>query len=264
MECISCEVEINTKWKHAIDINVCPFCGSNIMEEQLKNLLSSLGDIMSKLQDYPDQVNDWMLSNFNFIKTDSSKLIEFLPKEQKYLKKIEEEEDRTFTVKVKTDSGEQEVRVKKVQTEGKTNDFFKRAEVIRPNIDGFNSTTEKTEHLKKIALQIKQSGSTSIDYSDDSDEDSFITSGEVEDPNASSEMGSLFSNNEISSSLGELSSGDDNIPSVVLNMANRSKGHSGNNSADLFRLQQSRDRVENSRRNFESGANRGKGGFSRS
>jgi hypothetical protein len=274
MRCISCEVEINPKWTHAIDINVCPFCGSNIMEEHLKNLLSSLADVMNKLQAYPDQLNDWMLSNFNYIKTDSSKLIEFLPKEQikeqmKDLKKIEqdkdfqERKDRAFTVKVKTDSGEQEVKAEKIQDEEKTNEFFKRAEAVKPNIDGFRSTAEKTEHLKRLALQIKQAGSTAI--TSDSGENSYITPEMIEeaDPDAVAEMESLFSSNEVSSSLGESSSGEEEIPSVVLNMANRAKGKHGSNPADLFKLQQLQNRLQESRRNFESGTNRGKGSFSR-
>lgn len=270
MKCISCEVEINPKWKHAIDINVCPFCGSNIMEEHLKNLLTSLADVIDKLQQYPTQLNDWLLSNFNYIKTDSPDLIKFLPKESLQglvsVKKLDDKEltdSKKFTVKVKTDTGEQDVEAEKIQPEEKTNEFFKRAEAVKPNIDGFHSTAEKTEHLKRIALQIKKAGSSAI--TGDAGENSLITAEMIEeaDPDAVAEMESLFSENEITSSLSG-STNDDDIPPVVLNMANRAKGSKHtNNPADLFKLQQMHNRVEESRRNFESGSTRGKGGFSR-
>jgi len=46
MRCISCTTEINPQWKHAIDMNVCPFCGKHIMEEHLKNLFAALSSTM--------------------------------------------------------------------------------------------------------------------------------------------------------------------------------------------------------------------------
>ena len=69
MKCTSCDTDINPKWLHAISNNVCPNCGQHIMQEHLKNLLTSLRETMEKLQEYPNEVDDWMLSNFNFIKT---------------------------------------------------------------------------------------------------------------------------------------------------------------------------------------------------
>ena len=77
MKCISCESEINTKWKHAIDANMCPFCGQNIMEGELKDLLSSLSDIIIKLQPYQQQLDDWLHSNFSYIKEENIKNYNF-------------------------------------------------------------------------------------------------------------------------------------------------------------------------------------------
>src|SRR5579885_95705 len=114
MKCITCEVEINPKWKHAIDINVCPFCGQHIMEEHLKNLLTSLGETMEKLQAYPQQLDDWLLSNYNYIKTDSPNLKMYLPKEtvkelRKELDEAEFQEKKRSVVKVKNAvTGEEE------------------------------------------------------------------------------------------------------------------------------------------------------------
>ena len=271
MKCISCESDINPKWKHAIDQNICPYCGQSIMDEALKNLLSILNDTMVKMQDYSDQLNDWMLSNFNFIRTDSEKLINYVSKEAlKEIKRVEDQKDfeerkenKKFTVKVKTDAGEQEVLAERIQSEDKTNEFFKRAEVVKPRIEGFQNASEKTEHLKKLAQQIKRVGAPLL--ANESGDSQFLSPELIEaaDPDAVLEMQSLLDGNEISSSLGDVSI-DDDIPPVVLNMVSRAKSKSGSNPADLVKLQQLHSRVNQSKQNFESGSNRGKGSFSRS
>jgi hypothetical protein len=272
MKCMSCDMEINPKWSHAIDINVCPFCGQGIMEEHLKNLFSSLRQTMESLKDYPDQLNDWMLSNHNYIKTDSSNIKLYMPKG--YIEEIKNQKDDEFEEQkivvhiepsrksvIKMDNGhgqEQEVVVEKVQSEEKTNEFFKRAEAVKPNIDGFKSTTEKTQHLKAMAQQIKREGSTVINKA------GLATHLPAEmidsaDPAAVAEYESIINGGEVQSSLPD-NSGDDDIPSIVLNMANRSKGKVSDQdpTAELERLQ---SRQDASRRNFTSG---GKGSFSRS
>jgi len=282
MECISCKVEINPKWTHAIDINICPFCGEGIMEEHLKNLLTSLRETMLKLKDYPDQVNDWMLSNFNFIKTDSPKLPDFLPEEYvRELKKVEAEKDfverKQFIVKVKTEAGEEDILAEKIQTEDKTNDFFKRAEVVRPNNDRqpggpkeqektFSSVSEKTRHLKDLKKQIEREGAPAI--TNEEGLAAMINPNHLDsaDPETVAKMQSLLHDGggEVASSLGA-GDDDDAIPSVVMAMANRAKGKGGNSNADIAKLQQMHDRVATSRENFENGTNRGSkgGGFSR-
>lgn len=284
MKCISCEIEINPQWKHAIDINVCPFCGKHIMEEHLKNLFSSLRETMEELQQYPDQLNDWMLSNHNYIKTDSSHLSEYMPKEMlKDLKKVQDDKDfqdrKKFTVKVKTEAGEEEIQAERVQSEEKTNEFFKRAEVIKNVPSGqpapgaspgatpsFNHPTEKTQHFKKLVQQIKKDGAPSMNEAGEAD----LISPEMmdsADPEAVSEYQALMSGNEIVSALPD--TGGDDIPEHIL-AANQaianSKGGGGANAADLFKLQQMQQRLQKSKENFESGSNRGGkgGGFSRS
>lgn len=261
MKCISCEVEINPKWKHAIDINVCPFCGKEIMDSQLKDLLSSLSDIMGKMQQYSESLNDWMLSNYSFIKTDSPKLIDYLPKElAQHSKPIVETDSKKYLVKVKTEAGEESIEAEKIQSEERTNEFFKRAEAIKPNLDGFSNLAEKTQHLKKMALQIKRAGHTVPDDSEYIDSSDSI---EGIDSEIVSEMSDLFSDGHVKSSL-DNSLDTEDIPSVVLNMANKSKNPNSRNATDLIKLQKMQERVLESRRNFESGANRGKGSFSRS
>lgn len=271
MKCISCDSEINPKWKHAIDQNVCPYCGQSIMDENLKNLLANLADTMEKMQEYPDQLNDWMLSNFNFIKIDSPDIVNYLPVDfLQEVRKIEEEKDfhhrkenKKFTVKVKTEAGEQEVQAEKIQSQDKTNEFFKRAEAVKPRLEGFKDASEKTQHLKHLAQQIKRAGVPLLANEDGDSE--FLSPELIEaaDPDAVVEMRSLLEGNEISSAIADPSL-DDDIPPAVLNMANRSRNSkSGNNPADVYKLQQLQNRLSKSKQNFESGSARGRGGFSR-
>ena len=137
MKCISCESEINPKFKHAIEQNVCPFCGSSIMEELLKTLLVALGDTMQKMQSYPGQLDDWLLSNYNYIKTDSPNLIQYVPKEAvKEMKKELDNEDfidrKKKVIKVKVENGkEEEVVTQKAMSDARTAGFFERAEIIK-------------------------------------------------------------------------------------------------------------------------------------
>jgi len=271
MKCMSCESEINPKWKHAIDSNVCPFCGDSVMEDKLKDLFSDLRLTMEELIQYPEQLHDWLLSNYGFIKTDSPDLPTYLPAE--FMKQFNDKasakkpqkdvvENGKFTVKVQTEQGEEEVQAERIQNEERTNSFFKRAEAVKPNIDGFNSTAEKTKHLKSMANQIKKAGTAMLT----ANSSGYISAEMMEnaDPEAVAEMQSLISGGEIASSLP--ASGDDEIPDIVLQMADKSAGMNpaSKNAADLLKLQQMQQRVQNSRMNFESGENRGKGGFSRS
>lgn len=281
MKCMSCEAEINPKFKHALDTNICPFCGEFIMEEHLKNCLAALSAAVSDMTKYPDQLSDWLLSNHNYIKTDSDSIGQYMPKDMlKELQKIEDDKNfqnrkdsNKFTVKVQTETGEEEIQAEKIQSEEKTNDFFKRAEVIKtgptsqqkgPN--AYNTPASKTQHLKQMYQQIKKAGSPGL--SDAGGGSMMIPSEMMDqaDPEAVAEFQSLISGGEIASSLP--SDGDDDIiHPAVLAMANKAKSGGGgsSNAADLLKLQQMQDRLKNSKDAFETGSNRGGkgGGFSR-
>jgi len=258
MKCNSCTLDIDPKWKHAININTCPWCGSAIFDEHLKNLLSVLTTTMEKLQEYPEQLDDWMLSNHSYIKTSSTDLIKHIPKEMMKepakqedndFQKRKAEQDKKFIVKVKTDSGEEEVVAEKIQSANKPTDFAKRAEAVKPNIEGYKTVAEKTEHLKRIADQIKKG----VTLTTDNNESLVVDEEETIEYEASS------ANKVVSSALPN--SDEDEIPAVVLNMT---KGNS-KNALDLLKLQQMQERTRRSREAFESGENRSKpGGFSRS
>lgn len=282
MKCISCETEINPKWKHAVDINVCPFCGKYIMEEHLKNLFSSLNKTMEELRKYPDQLNDWILSNYSFIKTDSPNLKNFLPKEvikelRKEIDNAEFQEKKQSIVKIKNANGEiEEVVVEKTQSEEKTSGFFERAEVLKGSGKTSNkgkapveseqpkSVAEKTQYLKELAKRIKSEGSEGI--INEAGLASMISPESIDraDPETVAQLESFIDDGDIvSSGLVSESTGDDDdeIPSAVLSMASRAKKGSGGgaNEADLQSLRDMQNKVKNAHKKLESG----KGGFSR-
>lgn len=262
MKCISCEVEINPKWVHAIDINVCPFCGQCIMEEGLKSLFSSLRVLMDSLTNYPEELNDWMLSNHNYIKIDSPRLMEFVPKhhveqmikENSSSKRIN---DTQSIIKINNGDNEEEVLVEKIQSDDKTNSFFKRAEAIRPNVEGFRNATEKTQYLKAMAQKIKKE--VALDAKPNLVDQLSQEMIDDADPEAIIDYNTLIDGGEIMSSLPNTSD-DDEIPAAVLAMANRAASKK-DASVDLAKLRLSQAKLAESRKNFQTGA---KGSFFRS
>lgn len=289
MKCISCETEINPKWAHAIEINVCPFCGQHIMEEHLKNCITALATAMSEMMKYPEQLDDWMLSNHSYIKTSSPDLVNFLPEEilQALQKKPEKkesspEEPKVTVQKIKVPDGKggvkiEEVLVEKTQSDEQTQGFFARAEVLggsgktsgkapksadEPTAP--KSVVEKTQNLKKLAQQIRtevsqgltnESGLAVIMRPDMIDQ---------ADPDAVAEFqAAITSGDIIASGLPTVSDGDDDeIPGVVQSMANRAvskqTGASGANARDEATLREMQNRVRNTQKKL------GSGGFSRS
>lgn len=301
MKCISCEIEINPKWKHAIDQNICPFCGRSIMEELLKGLLSTLQDTMEKLQTYSTQVDDWLLSNYGYIKTDSPDLKNYVPKEiLKEMKREHDQEDfekKKSIIKVKTEHGEEEVVTEKIQSDSKTVGFFERAQVVKRGADNsdsddddgketvalgkkpkvkttFRTPAEKTEYIKGLKKKIETEGSQAV--VNEAGLATMISPEMLEnaDPEEVAEMESMLAGGDIiSSGLPPMSGGDDEdaMAERVLAMnqiaAAKSKGHSGGyNEQDMRSLLEMQQRRQKSRQAFENGENRGGkgGGFSRS
>lgn len=73
MKCNSCQVEIDPKWKHAIEQNSCPFCGQEILNEQLKDLLTEARLVIDELfLNHKEELLDWMRSNYGFIHKDGA------------------------------------------------------------------------------------------------------------------------------------------------------------------------------------------------
>lgn len=245
MKCLSCEFEINPKWKAAIERNECPSCGQSLMNSELKENLSQLRAIMDKMSKFPEELDDWMRSNFNYIKADH-------PDVQKALEKA----NNNFKVKIKTDKGEEEVSASKVLSKSQTDSFFKRANTLSStDKQKFTDDEEKTSHYKDLVRQIKKTGSTSVEDTGDDIEASDDDHIEV-NPNDDS-----ASANEYAALLDGGFGADQetaNLQATVLGMS----GNNGKPSyQDLIYLQKLKDKVENPQE-FE-GSNKKLGGFSR-
>lgn len=276
MKCVSCETEINPKWRHAIDINVCPFCGKHIMEEHLKNCVAALAAAMDAMAKYPEQLDDWMLSNHNYIKTDSPGLKAFLPKEaikemRKELDEEEFQEKKKSIVKIKTLDGdgqvvEQDVVVEKMATDDRTQTFHDRANNMLKQekaVDGEpKSVATKTKDLRAMAEKIKKEAA--VQAKAEGGMASMISKEMMAeaDPDAVREFQQMISSGDVvSSAMPTVSDGDDDeIPSVVLQMASMKKGggaDGGANEKDLRALANMQAKVQNSAKRL------GKGSFSR-
>ncbi len=294
MKCISCETEINPKWKHAIDINVCPFCGEHIMEEHLKNCVAALAKAMDDMAKYQEQLDDWLLSNHNYIKTDSPDLVRYLSKEDAMQafhlaeeskkpekKEASSSEPQVQVKKLKVPDGKggftvEEVVIEKTQSEEQTNGFFDRAEVLKGSgktsgkapkapdePEEPKSVAEKTRNLKARVAEIKRAGASAIE------ENGVASVIDPEmladaDPSDVAELEAAITGGDIvASGLPPASDGDDDdIPSVVQNMAARALqkgGGNGANEKDMQTLQEMQNKVRNAQKRLASG----KGSFSR-
>lgn len=289
MKCISCETEINPKWAHAIEINVCPFCGQHIMEEHLKNCITALATAMGDMMKYPEQLDDWLLSNHSYIKTSSPNLVSYLPEEvlQQLFKKPAPkgpttEEPQVSVQKIKVPDGKggftiETVQVEKTQSEEHTNSFFERAEVLKgagktsgkaiktaDEPEAPKSVVEKTRNLAKLAQQIRTEVSQGV--GNESGLAVMMRPENIDqaDPEeVAAFQAAITSGDIIASGLPPASDGDDDdIPSIVSSMASRA-AHKGSNSGgandkDLATLYEMQNKVANTARKL------GKGGFSRS
>lgn len=278
MKCVSCETEINPKWAHAINMNVCPFCGKHIMEEHLKNLLTALRENMDKLAQYQDPLDDFLLSNYNYIKTDSPNLKYYLPKDalkelSKELNDAEFQEKKKSIVRIKTQDMdgnviEQDVEVEKTMSDNKTQTFHDRANNMLKQekaVDGEpKSVVEKTKNLRATAEEIRKK----LDREKAEGGVASMISREnmaEADPEAVAEFQSVINSGDIvASGLPPASDGDDDdIPQVVLAMASlkNTKGGAdgGANAKDLEALARMQAKVQGGAKKLSSG----KGSFSR-
>jgi len=279
MRCISCDVLINPQWKHAIEQNICPMCGQEVMPVHLKNCIVELKKAMQEMQQYPEQLNDLLLSNYNYIKIDDPNLINYLPKElikdaAKEIVKEDKPEAKQSIIKIKLPGGgTQDVLVEKTQSEAKTNGFFERAEVLKGSgktsgkaikeagePDAPKSVSEKTANLKKLAQQIREEAHSGI-----TSEDQMVhmIEGVDADPEAVSDYSSLIDDGGIISSglQGQYDGEDEEIAPAALAMARMAKQGAGGNSnaKDLQSLQEMHAKAQGAAKRLNSGG----GSFSR-
>jgi hypothetical protein len=266
MQCQSCNAEINPQWKHALDKNICPMCGAAIMEEHLKNLFTTLRSTMDGLEKYQSQLDDWMLSNHQYVKTYSPNLMKFIPKEEldrlthiTMVSSKKPDNHEKNMVKVQTDKGEEEVEVQHVQSQEKTNEFFQRANKGKIKKDNL-STVERTQKLKDTVSKMNKAGISFVPQDgNEEDENSDMNynntqqySSEEVDPSEYQAMVNQQTGNQFTSAFAGAQDGEDLIPASVLAMA-QGAGSNSKSQKDLASLQAMVNKSKNM----------GAGGFSR-
>lgn len=275
MRCMSCTEEIDPKWAHAIDNNICPWCGKFIMEQHMKNLFSTLRETMSSLSEYQESLDDWMLSNHKYIKTDSESLVSYVPQEllKNYAKTASEddflrrkESQKKYVETVKTDSGDEEVLVEKIQSDEKANEFFNRASGNLSNKKTIRSPSERTQFLKNQVARIKKDGVIGVDDNGSN----IIISAEMlknADSDAANEYQQMLSGGEmigssIDSEVDDDFPGGDSILQANMQAAGRNSHSGGPNAKDMATLQRMQAKFLKSQKTVANGTG-GKGSFSR-
>jgi hypothetical protein len=241
MECLSCKVEIDPKWKHALENNVCPFCGDNVMPEDLKNYIISLRSTLDIFKEkYSNQLDDLLFSNYKYVRTDSPRMKQFIP-EPKVIYNSIPDQTREDDSDSDESAEEKDSSVVAVQDPEVTSKFFKNA--------GASRHAARTEELKNLVSQIKTNNPKLS---------ALVKQGSAEDMSDEEFMESEGANSSISTPYD-----DEDIPPAVLAFAGQSgKNNPGYNPKDMLRLQQLQQRTAQSRKNVVNGTG-GKGSFSR-
>jgi Zn-finger nucleic acid-binding protein len=236
MKCTSCESEINPKWKHAVESNLCPFCGQLIMDADLKALLSTLSVTLEKLSDHPDHLEDWLRTH-GYVRED--KIVYPAPVAVPVHSPVPVNKDTVA-----------------IQSQEVTNKFFKNAEATK--------IVGKTQHYKEMVSQIKKQGATALTANTLG---GMINPEDLNtaDPQVVADLQEILgSSPEIASSLPDGGDGEEDIHPIALAMASMAGGKGGqNNAKDLMKLQQLQSKTASARNRMLTGSS-GKGSFSRS
>jgi len=203
MKCQSCQANIDTKWKNAIEKNECPFCGKVIMDNELKAALVKAKKIIDQLMEdkYRDSFVDWIRSNYSFILS-NQKLTNI-------------RQDTVESVKVET-------------PKSKESEIFARA---KGNLNGKTKEERLTSAASALGLAARGASSESMIIQEDADLDPLSYS-EIEGV-----KGALNNHYGISSDPD-----DEGIPQVVLDMARNAKSSPKDyNAKDVFALQKQFD-----------------------
>jgi len=211
---------------------------------------------MDALLPAQEQLDEWMFSNYSFIKTDSPKLIDFVDPTLLTKKRKDEPLGEKQVLKI----AGQDVESQKAMTDDKANDFLKRAGVVKKN--DATPIAEKSQRIRNVLNEI-QSGVGSAEMDPDA---------EGVDPEAAREYRAAMESPEPDYSRDHFSSGidfgqDDGMPPLeIQHMMAQHSNPSGANQKDLYRLRAMMEKKNSARDSFENGDNRGSskgGGFSR-
>ncbi len=137
MKCISCNAEVPPQWVHAINSNICPGCGKEIMNEDNKQLLIELREAMSKMPNDPEGLAGWLLSNYNLHKVGTAEPTSF----HRY-------QEKSKRSKSSDGNESEELTPEQITANERAKLFAKNAGVPNNN------------HLAEMAKKIKAAGST--------------------------------------------------------------------------------------------------------
>lgn len=76
MRCINCGADIPPEWVNAIQQNVCPGCGGEIMNTTTQDLLKELTDAIKRMPNDPAGIAGWLMSNYRFQKMGAAQPVE--------------------------------------------------------------------------------------------------------------------------------------------------------------------------------------------
>lgn len=245
MKCKSCQGEVPPKFAHAILINMCPLCGDTIMDETLQISLKALKEAMCAVAFYPQEIFDWLKSNYG------------LYSEEEVAAKLKEVEAKTTeavkasyagkvvhnnkvlpnpsepTKQIELDKDGNQIAGPSLQANEQTNKFFKNAAA--------NKALDNQQHYQKLAKEIRKNGSPALLSEGGAagviTPDMAESMGEV-DPVELAELRAAFGDTDVNSGLDPSDIDyEDEIPSIVMNMANKASGGQGMNQKDLLKLQ---------------------------
>jgi hypothetical protein len=132
MKCMSCNADIPPQWVKAIQSNICPGCGEQIMNEASKELLDELRGAISRMPNDAEGLAGWILSNYELRKVGDAEPVNFHRKSSK--KQTEDEEVSEMKLKIANNPVQQ---------------FLKRTNVEK------QVTASKQSALAKLAQKIK-------------------------------------------------------------------------------------------------------------
>jgi hypothetical protein len=73
---MSCGANIPPEWVNAIQSNICPGCGGEIMNTATQELLQELTEAIKKMPNDPQGIAGWLMSNYRFQKMGDGKPVE--------------------------------------------------------------------------------------------------------------------------------------------------------------------------------------------
>ena len=68
MRCVSCGTNIPPEWVAAIESNVCPGCGNEIMSAESQEFMQELSDAIARMPNDPQGLAGWLMSTYRFKK----------------------------------------------------------------------------------------------------------------------------------------------------------------------------------------------------